>query len=83
MILHFQRTDNSLGFHPQAVVLEPEFFNTRRSNIVRKVILLSTRKLMIAYLQNHVVLKLCQKLNDTETIFPCTNLRMIFNTVSS
>ncbi|ETR72156.1 MAG: plasmid maintenance system antidote protein [Candidatus Magnetoglobus multicellularis str. Araruama] len=39
-----------LGLKPQAVVLEPEFFNSRRSNIVRKVILLSTRKLMIAYL---------------------------------
>ena len=33
--------------------------------------------------QNHVVSKLCQELNDTETIFPCTNLRMIFNTVST
>jgi hypothetical protein len=30
-------TDNSLGFQPQAVVLEPKFFNTKRSNIARKV----------------------------------------------
>jgi len=36
-------------FQPQAVVLEPKFFNTRRSNIARKVILLSIRKFMIAY----------------------------------
>jgi len=26
-------TDNSLGFQPQAVELEPQFFNTRRLNI--------------------------------------------------
>jgi hypothetical protein len=34
-------------------------------------------------IQNDVVSKLCQELNDTETIFPGTNLRMFFNTVST
>ena len=32
---------------------------------------------------NRFAVKLCQKLNETETVFPGTNLRLIFKSVAS
>jgi hypothetical protein len=34
-------------------------------------------------IQNEVVSKFCQELNDAEAIFACTNLSMNLNTVSA
>ena len=54
--------------------LEPDYQNN---------ILIVNLHSMSTPIKNETVNKLCQTLNDTETVFPWTNLRMVFKTHAS